>query len=198
MMINLFKHFLPERSFEMADGDKSGIEIERRFIVLEFDREKLKHGNHLQHEHFVQGYFQSGSLTTRVRIVNGVKAFLTRKTGKGLSRKEEERSISVNSALFLMEGCEIKIEKERYFFENTDCTLDVFLHGFKGLFIAEIELLHEKSLWQLPAWIYRSLEITDKLSNGEIATLGCRMGRDALTGRVPQVFLEHLRVSARS
>src|SRR4030042_1451427 len=92
-----------------------------------------------------QGYFDliNPNKHLRVRIINGQKAFLCTKEGKGYSREEEEERIGVRPASFLFNQCSSYLEKTRYFprhrVEDGEWTIDIFKDPLGGIVIAEFE-----------------------------------------------------------
>lgn len=144
-----------------------GIEIERKYLVN--DRWKpTKEGHSI-----LQGYL-SGSKenTIRVRIKNE-QAFLTIKgSTKGISRAEYEYQIPLQDAIEMMKLCGDQIiEKTRYEVEykGNIIEVDVFEGKHKGLIIAEIELLSEDLIPELPDWIEEEVSSNPKYYNSNLA-----------------------------
>ena len=149
------------------------IEIERKFLVKEFDEsialEKIK---------IKQGYISSSDgKVVRVRTFND-KAYLTVKYRKSkLSRGEFEYEIPFSDALLLIENaCSGEVlEKTRYIypFEEKTWEIDVFEGKNKGIIIAEIELEREDEEFNLPPFIEKEVTNDKRYSNHNLAKKGC-------------------------
>lgn len=148
-------------------------EIERRFLLSSFTPsspgKKIK-----------QGYLSASGVTTRVRIVDGVQAFLTLKmrplgSAALLSVHEFEYEIPARDAELLMAHCTGRIiQKTRYCIPQ-ECgqvfEIDVFGGALEHLIIAEVELKTEDEHVSIPpAW---GPEITgdNRLSNSSLSAL---------------------------
>lgn len=136
-----------------------GIEIERKFLVLDDSWKKLADGVFLR-----QGYLSSApERTVRVRS-EGNRAFLTIK-GKtvGATRGEWEYPIPPEDARDLLDRlCEQPlIEKYRYRipYQGMTWEVDEFLGVNAGLVVAEIELESEGQTFVKPEWV--GVEVTD-------------------------------------
>jgi len=143
-------------------------EIERRFLVLQFNRQIL---SSITPTHILQGYFELSSTAQqlRIRIKNGNRAFLGAKGGEGLVRDEEEEKISLKAARLLMRRAWHVVEKIRY--ERGGWELDMFKGPLEGLVLAEYEMTNKREKVQLPSWITQAVEVTDSLSNLHLARL---------------------------
>lgn len=135
-----------------------GVEIERKFLVLEsFSRPES--GRVIR-----QGYLsRSPERAVRVRV-SGDDAWLTIKGPTvGASRIELEYSIPVEDAMVMLEQlCEPgRIDKTRYEIDHEGLTweVDVFAGDNEGLVVAEVELSHPDQEVPLPPWVGR--EVTD-------------------------------------
>lgn len=109
--------------------------------------------------HIVQGYLNSApERTVRVRIRDD-KGYLTIKglsDGKGMSRFEWEKEISLPEAEELMRLCEPGIiDKNRHIIEYGGHVFEVdeFFGENAGLIIAEIELSSEDETFGKPQWL---------------------------------------------
>lgn len=110
--------------------------------------------------------------TIRVRTT-GDKAFITIK-GKsmGASRLEFEYEIPLKDARELI--CHFStnlIEKTRHYVivDGKTWEVDEFSGNNAGLFIAEIELLHEDEVYTLPAWIDVNVTSDNRYANSNLA-----------------------------
>lgn len=87
-------------------------EHERRYLAI-IDPLIL---NTAKKQDFVQGYLeQIGPKEMRIRIIDNKKAILGTKKGRGKSRLEVERPVSLAAARLLLSGCANYLEKTRYF-----------------------------------------------------------------------------------
>tara|TARA_B100001113_G_C20831555_1_gene501296 strand:- start:99 stop:599 length:501 start_codon:yes stop_codon:yes gene_type:complete len=148
-----------------------GIEIERRFLV---DSEDWKNEVILS-EDFSQAYLSSSSeeWTTRVRIIDNNKAYLTLKSSKnGLINYEFEYPIPYKDAKELFNLSKYKITKTRYQIKINRQTwvIDSFGGLNSSLKIAEIELRSESEQIQVPTWCSKEITGIKSLSNASLAT----------------------------
>ena len=127
----------------------------------------------------LQGYLRTGDPEVRVRT-KGEKFFLTRKSGSGFIRKEEELEISNEAFEILWSLTEAaRIEKIRYEIVGEDGLLweiDEFQTELtKGLFLAEVELPDESVAPMIPPAvaevIQRDVTTDEKYKNKNLATL---------------------------
>ena len=134
----------------------SGMEIERKFLVLGDDYKHLAHKSY----RIKQGYICSGhGHTVRVRQRDD-QAFLTIKGPSldgGLSRYEFEKEITLEEAQQLFAICEPGIiDKTRYLVGMDDghtFEVDEFYGDNAGLVIAEVELKSAEEPFTRPAFI---------------------------------------------
>jgi len=136
-------------------------EIERKFKVKNDDYKKL---STLSYE-INQGYLSSDpERTTRIRIVDNKKAYITikGKTNKtGVSRYEWEKEIPIDDARELMKlHVNNIVNKIRYIVPNEKLNFEVDKFFNKKLTIAEIELTSEDENFDKPTWLGK--EITGK------------------------------------
>jgi adenylate cyclase len=128
------------------------VEIERKFLVKDdsWRREATA-------ERIRQGYLCSfEDRAVRARIV-GNRAFLTIKGAKnGVSRFEYEYQIPVEDAAEMLDRlCEWPlIEKTRHHVtvDGREWVIDVFEGDNVGLVVAEVELVDEMQVIEVPAW----------------------------------------------
>lgn len=137
----------------------SGIEIERKFLVLDYSFRRLSYGN----SHIRQGYICSDrGRTVRVRLRDD-RGYLTIKGPSdtaGMSRYEFEKEITPEEAEQLFKLCEPGvIDKTRWLVKSGDHTFEVDeFHGDnEGLIIAEVELKSEDEPYEKPHFIGREV-----------------------------------------
>ena len=147
-----------------------GIEIERRFLVRNEDwKSKI-----ILSQDFRQGYLNSNSdaWTTRVRIIDSCKAFITLKSSiNGLANYEFEYPIPNEDAIELLKLSKYKITKTRYQLKinKKDWVVDLFHGSNSPLKIAEIELNSESEEIEVPSWCGQEITGIKSLSNGSLA-----------------------------
>ncbi|NJO94267.1 MAG: CYTH domain-containing protein [Hydrococcus sp. RM1_1_31] len=145
------------------------IEIERKYLVKGNTWRSLGVG-----EVYRQGYIatQEG-VAVRVRIV-GDRGYLTIK-GKtvGIARSEFEYQIPIEDAQIMLETlCDRPlIEKIRYKILVGDLVweVDEFLGENAGLILAEVELIDEKEIIELPDWIGQEVSEDNRYYNVNLA-----------------------------
>jgi adenylate cyclase len=130
-------------------------EIERKFLVDKKLWTKTK-SNVRWSDTLVQGYL-SKAPTHNVRVRVGTKkAEITIKGKKvGITRYEFNCDISIKDGNELLKLCDSKpIKKFRHYINigNHLWTVDEFFGANKGLLLAEIELLEENELFEMPDW----------------------------------------------
>ena len=146
-----------------------GIEIERKFLVNEFDvglaSDKIE---------IKQGYiFSSNGKVVRVRTYND-EAFITVKYRKSsITRGEFEYPIPYDDGIELLENTcqEGLLEKTRYIyvFHGKKWEIDVFKGKNEGLILAEIELETEEEKFDVPHFIIKEVTGDKKYSNHNLA-----------------------------
>lgn len=145
------------------------IEIERKFLVKEFDKTLATKEIKIK-----QGYISSNDgKVVRVRTFND-KAYLTVKYRKSkISRGEFEYEIPFSDALLLIENaCSGEVlEKTRYIypFDKKTWEIDVFEGKNKGIIIAEIELEREDEKFSLLPFIEKEVTDDKRYSNHNLA-----------------------------
>ena len=148
-----------------------GIEIERRFLVENEDwKSKI-----IQSEDFSQAYLNSNvdEWSTRVRIIDNKKAYLTLKSSlNGLTNYEFEYSIPIKDAIELIKLSKYKITKTRYQVKinKKNWVVDLFDGSNFSLIIAEIELNSQSEEIQVPSWCGQEITGIKLLSNASLAT----------------------------
>ena len=175
-------------------------EIERRFLVLNMDEgilDRIAAPWAIQ-----QGYFGdfSDSQHMRIRIINSRTAILTKKSGSGISREEENQPLEdILAANFLMANCRYKLYKTRYVIDGWE--LDIYSWPLGGIIVAEKEMESETESFLIPEWILEAQEVTDSLTNLHLARFASELEQTALenldvmdeilrmTNRVPTIVL---------
>ncbi len=137
----------------------SGLEIERKFLVCGDDYKLLAYDS----SRIKQGYICSGhGRTVRVRR-RGDCGYLTIKgpsDGKGMSRYEFEKEITLEEAEQLFKLCEPGIiDKTRYLVRSGNHVFEVdeFYGDNEGLVMAEVELQSEDEKFEKPHFIGREV-----------------------------------------
>ena len=147
-----------------------GIEIERRFLVINEDwRSQV-----ILKEDFSQAYINSSvdEWTTRVRIIDKKKAYITLKSSlNGLINYEFEYAIPIKDGLELIKLSKYKIIKTRYQLKinKKNWVIDVFDGSNSSLKIAEIELNSDSEEIQVPSWCDQEITGIKALSNASLA-----------------------------
>lgn len=145
-------------------------EIERKYLV-ENDRWRQ-----FVSKEFVikQGYLNTDpSRTVRVRL-KGESAYITIKgpSENNISRAEFEYNIPWDDALGLIEIChQPVIEKIRYEVNYNEITfeVDVFEGDNAGLILAEVELVDEAQVVELPGWIGEEVSDDERYYNSYLS-----------------------------
>jgi adenylate cyclase len=134
------------------------IEIEKKFLIKEIPFKKVSHSEHIK-----QGYIVSDkNKVIRVRE-KGKEYFITIKGEKsGISRFEFEYRIPEADAIEIFQNfCQVgTIEKTRHYVKHKNHTweIDEFHAENHGLIVAEIELIAENEVFEIPSWV--SKEVT--------------------------------------
>lgn len=152
-------------------------EIERRWIVTGFwggDPSTPLRG--FPSVRLRQGYLNvPGQLRVRIydnptgNSVAEPKAEITRKTGKGIHRVEENHRVSIPAAEMLLETADYKIDKTRLFRDGWE--IDFFHGRLEGLILAEKELESVDEKCPIPQWLDVGPEVTETLNNKQLAMM---------------------------
>jgi adenylate cyclase len=149
-----------------------GVEIERKFLVSD-DRWQ---GGGPASQAFRQFYLaRTDGFSARVRVVDGARALLTLKTGRGRSRGEFEYEIPLEDAADLeaaRTGEVIAKRRHRIAHGMHVIEVDVFEGALSPLVLAEIELEAEDDAFELPAWFGREVTDDPAFSNASLAATG--------------------------
>lgn len=153
------------------------MEIERKFVIKDLSEINL---DNYEYKDITQDYLYKDNLTAirkRKVVANNItKYYYTIKTNKvDISVNEIEREIdeqeynklSVNSTYNT-------IQKRRYiipYINNLFIELDVFEGSYKGIIFAEIEYIDEAQAKSLPIPNWFGKEISNTLTNSDMATL---------------------------
>tara|TARA_Y100001968_G_scaffold168021_1_gene153844 strand:- start:126 stop:626 length:501 start_codon:yes stop_codon:yes gene_type:complete len=146
------------------------IEIERRFLVKNEDWKSQV----ILSEDFSQAYLNSSpdGWSTRVRIIDNNKAFITLKSSLNrLVNYEFEYAIPIKDAIELIKLSKYKITKTRYQLKINKkfWVVDLFYGSNSSLKIAEIELHSESEEIQVPSWCGQEITGIKTLSNASLA-----------------------------
>lgn len=148
----------------------SGLEIERKFLVLNDDYKRWAYSS----SRICQGYICSGhGRTVRVRIRDD-RGYLTIKgpsNADGITRYEFEKEITLDEAKELMKLCEPGlIDKTRYLVKSGTHTFEVdeFYGENEGLVMAEVELQSEDEDYEKPDFIGKEVTGDRRYYNGHL------------------------------
>ena len=145
-----------------------GVEIERKFLVVNEDFKQQGQGTFLR-----QGYICSEpGRIVRVRI-EAERAMLTIKgISEGISRGEWEYPIPLADAQVLLDTvCQQPlIEKTRYRIPMGDLVweVDEFFGDNQGLIVAELELEAEDQAFDRPAWLGAEVSHDRRYANANL------------------------------
>ncbi len=156
----------------------SGQEIEKKYLLARLPR-GIAGGTEIR-----QGYLSTGEPEVRVRM-KGANFFLTRKSGAGFIRDEEECEISKEAFEILWSLTEnARIEKTRYEIAGADgliWEIDEFQSdSAEKLFIAEVELPDEATAPRIPPVVaevvVREVTVEAAYKNKNLAVKGFPVG----------------------
>jgi len=144
-------------------------EIEHKFLVAAPAWREAVSDRHA----IRQGYLCNDERASlRVRIVDGERAYLTIKSGRGVTRDEWEYSIPLEDGEELMEKCAGRlIEKTRHLVRRHDVTfeVDVFEGANEGLVLAEVELTREGQPFERPDWLGEDVTGDGRYTNASLS-----------------------------
>ena len=153
-------------------------EIERKFLVKRkaFALFLASSADTVTALAVIQGYLHTTGVTTRVRLVDGVRGFLTIK-GKRTSkfgRPEFEYPVPKEDALALLPMCKDNIvSKTRYVLpvlgSNLIWEVDLFSGELEGLAMAEIELTTDEYPFVKPSWLGKEVSDDKRYTNKHLA-----------------------------
>lgn len=160
----------------------SGIEIERKFIVLGDDYKKQSFSS----SRITQGYIcRDHGRTVRVRKRDD-RAYLTIKGASedgGLSRYEFEKEITLDEADHLMKLCESGvIDKTRFLVRSGMHVFEVdeFYGENEGLVMAEVELQSNDESFEKPSFIGEEVTGDRRFYNSYLSRHPYCLWRDTL------------------
>jgi len=135
-----------------------GVEIERKFLLVNDDWRKLAQG-----KIYRQGYLSSvKERTVRVRTIEDEGYLTIKGVSRGAVRTEYEYAIPLDDARAMLDAlCEKPlIEKKRFKipYQGLIWEVDEFFGENKGLIMAEVELASETQTFRKPEWI--GVEVT--------------------------------------
>ena len=150
-------------------------EIERKFLV----RDERWRASADRATSIRQGYLtRNGSMSLRIRLVDGVRAKLTIKSPVSEIRRlefEYEIPMADGTALLgLREGGVIAKLRHKIPWHGMFWEIDVFQGENRGLVIAEIELPHEDTIFEKPDWLGREVTSDPRYSNAHLAKMPFR------------------------
>ena len=145
-----------------------GLEIERRFLVKNNDWKSQV----ILSQDFSQAYLNLDEWTTRVRLIDNEKAYITLKSFiNGLVNYEFEYPIPREDAIELLNLSKYKITKTRYKLKIDEryWVVDSFTGSNTSLKIAEIELSSESEQIKIPTWCGQEITGIKSLNNASLA-----------------------------
>jgi len=161
-------------------------EIERRYVVTGIDPD-IRRGSS---NHFEQGYLltMDPGVSVSVRVVDGERAFLRPKLGKGIERDDSrERPIDLYNAESLLRfACPDRVVKRRHVRDGWE--VDFYEGPLTGLVVLERELPSREEPVTLPPWIHGAFEVTDSVTNQHLARLATELSL-APADRPPREYL---------
>ena len=152
-------------------------EIERRFLVKSLGSDMPKPKRIIRIEQGFLGLCDVNR-SLRIRICDGKEAYLAIKLGKGIVRDEIPSPLDLELAQLLMSFCKYKLRKERRVIKGWE--IDIFKPPLKGIILAERELASRKEKLVLPPWLKGVTEVTDTLTNNQLARLAFELGDGAV------------------
>ncbi|WP_062015788.1 CYTH domain-containing protein [Aureimonas sp. AU4] len=149
-----------------------GVEIERKFLVRDDSWRPLADGGRSFRQFYIA---MDKGVSVRLRVADERLAWLTIKTGAGLSRGEYEYPVPVADARDLEAARRGEVvAKRRFRVPHGDLTVevDVFEGALAPLVLAEIELPSEAHEIELPSFLGREVTGDEGYSNGALAAHG--------------------------
>jgi adenylate cyclase len=146
-------------------------EIERKFLVKDDRwRDDADGGVSIR-----QAYLsRTRSISLRIRVVDESRATLTVKSAAAeIRRLEFEYPVPLTDAYALIElreGAIVEKRRHRLPWGGLTFEIDVFQGENEGLVVAEIELPHENTCFEKPAWLGAEITADPLYSNAGLAT----------------------------
>lgn len=153
---------------------KEKTETERKFLVR--DLGEIDFGS-LEGAEIIQGYLAIEANGDELRVrQKGEKYYLTKKSGSGVTREEDESEIPREEFELLYSQTEgLRVEKTRYVIPhgNYSIELDVFGGNLKGIITAEVEFGdgQDATEFQPPLWLGSDVTESGVYSNQKLAQL---------------------------
>ena len=150
-------------------------EIERKFLIRD-DSWRASAGGVMS---IRQGYLtRNGTMSLRIRLIDGVRATLTIKSPVSEIRRlefEYEIPMTDGTALLgLREGGVIEKLRHKIPWQGLVWEVDLFQGENRGLVIAEIELPHEDTIFEKPDWLGPEVTSDPRYSNAHLAKMPFR------------------------
>jgi len=157
-------------SLKLKNRNSEGTEIERKFLVKNFDWKRKSNGVVYQ-----QGYLSNdSSRTVRIRLEGKVGKLTIKGRKTGLSGDEFEYDLPVKDAKYLLRNLckQPTILKKRYkvHFNGLVWEVDVFEGENKGLIIAEVELNSADQKIKIPKWVGKEVTRDRRFRNANLVT----------------------------
>lgn len=153
---------------------KEKTETERKFLVRDLSTVDFEG---LEGVEIIQGYVAIGENGDELRVrQKGEKYFLTKKSGTGITREEDEGEITGEEFELLYSQTEgLRVEKTRYVIPYGDyqIELDVFGGSLKGIVTAEVEFGEGQNAMRFrpPSWLGNEVTEGGVYSNQQLARL---------------------------
>jgi CYTH domain-containing protein len=151
------------------------LEIERRFLAKSRLLPPLGEGRRYE-----QAYL-SATPEVRVRLIGGAQAFVTIKSGTGLTRGEYEYAIPAKDArelLRLTPWSVIAKTRHKLPLDGLVWEIDCYEGDNAGLWSAEVELPSEDTAVRLPPWVADEVTEEERFNNVNLAQHPLRTWKD--------------------
>ncbi len=161
--------------------DKSGMEIERKFLVDYVPKDKGLP------KHFLQAYFVENGRKVRIRNIDNKNYYRTEKFGTGIAREEFEKEISKEEFHDVMKNKNCKmIMKDRYYIPLANSRvgeMDLYYGNLEGLKTIEVEFSSREDAenFSPPAWFGKEITFDDKFKNENLAELNFAKNKNVLS-----------------
>lgn len=149
-----------------------GIEIERKFLVRDDSWRALADKGQALRQFYIA---MREGVSVRLRVADERRAWLTIKTGSGLSRGEYEYPVPVADVGGLEAARQGEVVAKRRFrvpYGDLTVEVDVFEGALHPLVLAEIELPDESHKVELPAFLDREVTDDPGYTNARLAAAG--------------------------
>lgn len=162
--------------FENPLNEKT--ETERKFLVRDIGKIDF---DGLEGVEIIQGYLAIEPNGDELRVrQNGKKYFLTRKSGSGVTRVEDESEISADEFWLLYAQTEgLRVEKTRYVIPHGDVKieLDIFGGNLKGIVTVEVEFGEGQDVdgFNPPLWLGQDVTESGVYANQKLAKLASEL-----------------------